>query len=431
MDEMKIQSNLVFDKVSGDLVGFIDLGDPMTNFSNLTDEDPTATHALAFLVRGLCTDLKHIIAYFFTGNVTSFQLTPLFCRTVAVLELSLSLCVCAAVNDGASPNRRFFRLHSQLAGEVDCDVVYKISNVFAPPRSIFFFPDSPYLVKTARNCLYSSGFGSHTRLMWNDGEYLVFQHITDLFHSDQRFALHALPKLTLDHIALTSFSKMKVRLAVQVLSKSVAISLQETERDDVTGTAEFCDMMNKFFDCTNVRSLTEHVRKMNSLIMPYESPEDERLTWLKDVFLNYLDNWKQSISTREGNYTPDERQRMFLSSQTYEGLKITVNSHIKIIKFLLAERFKYVLTERFMQDVLEDCFGHQREKGRRSDNPTAQQFGYNDLTIASQQDIAPVIRGNVGGRYEKTKCRTSAEAKKKMSKLPLGTELITVQYTIP
>lgn len=31
MGEMKIQSNLVFDKVSGDLIGFIDLGDPMTN----------------------------------------------------------------------------------------------------------------------------------------------------------------------------------------------------------------------------------------------------------------------------------------------------------------------------------------------------------------------------------------------------------------
>ncbi len=37
-------------------------------------------------------------------------------------------------------------------------------------------------------------------------------------------------------------------------------------------------------------------------------------------------------------------------------------------------------------------------------NPTAQQFGYNDLTIAAQRDIAPVIRGNVGGRYEKKKC---------------------------
>ena len=31
------------------------------------------------------------------------------------------------------------------------------------------------------------------------------------------------------------------------------------------------------------------------------------------------------------------------------------------------------------------------------------QFGYNDLMIAAQRDIAPVIRGNVGGRYEKKK----------------------------
>ena len=107
MDEMKIQSNLVFDKVSGDLIGFIDLGDPMTNFANLSDDDPIATHALAFLVRGSCNDLKHIIAYFFTGNVTSFQLMPLFWRTVAVLEASLNLHVCAAVNDGASPTESF------------------------------------------------------------------------------------------------------------------------------------------------------------------------------------------------------------------------------------------------------------------------------------------------------------------------------------
>ena len=133
MDEMTIQSNLVFDKVSGDLVGFINLGDPMTNFADL-QEDPIATHALAFLVRGLCPDLKHIIAYFFTGNVTSFQLMPLFWRTVAVLEEPLNLYVCAAVNDGALPNRKFFRLNCKLANKAD--IVYKTPNIFAPLRFI-------------------------------------------------------------------------------------------------------------------------------------------------------------------------------------------------------------------------------------------------------------------------------------------------------
>ena len=73
-----------------------------------------------------------------------------------------------------------------------------------------------------------------------------------------------------------------------------------------------CEMINGFYDCTNVRSLTEHVRKNNAFIKPYESAEDERLTWLKDVFLKYLESWKQSTLEREGEYTPDERQKMFL-----------------------------------------------------------------------------------------------------------------------
>jgi hypothetical protein len=50
---------------------------------------------------------------------------------------------------------------------------------------------------------------------------------------------------------------MKVKLAVQVLSRSVGIGLRESGDEDVIGAAELCDMMNGFFDCTNVRSLTE------------------------------------------------------------------------------------------------------------------------------------------------------------------------------
>ena len=98
----------------------IDLGDPMTNYAYL-EEDSVASHALVFLVSGLCPDMKQVIAYFVTGDVTSFQLMPIFWKAISVLELSLNLWVCAAVNDGASPNRKFFRLHSNLAQDLKCD----------------------------------------------------------------------------------------------------------------------------------------------------------------------------------------------------------------------------------------------------------------------------------------------------------------------
>jgi len=63
-DEMKILSNLVFDKVSGELIGYTDLGDPDINFGTLEKVDELASHVLVFLVRGICTDLKFSLAYF-------------------------------------------------------------------------------------------------------------------------------------------------------------------------------------------------------------------------------------------------------------------------------------------------------------------------------------------------------------------------------
>ena len=37
----------------------------MTNIANLEEEDAMASHALKFLVRGLYTNVKQVIAYFF------------------------------------------------------------------------------------------------------------------------------------------------------------------------------------------------------------------------------------------------------------------------------------------------------------------------------------------------------------------------------
>ena len=38
--------------------------------------------------------------------------------------------------------------------------------------------------------------------MWNNGKYLLFRHIADLFYSDQEFALDSLPKFTMDQSLL-------------------------------------------------------------------------------------------------------------------------------------------------------------------------------------------------------------------------------------
>ena len=64
-----------------------------------------------------------------------------------------------------------------------------------------------------------------------------------------------------------------------------------------------------------------------------------------------------------------EKDKMFLSWKTYEGLQITVHSIIEAVKYLLGIGMSFVLTKRFHQNVLEECFGRHRSLGRRNDNP--------------------------------------------------------------
>jgi hypothetical protein len=84
----------------------------------------------------------------------------IFWDAVAILELSCNLQVIATVSDGASPNRKFYRMHQLIDAtleESDDGIVYRTINLYAPERYIWFFADVPHLIKTSRNCIYHSG----------------------------------------------------------------------------------------------------------------------------------------------------------------------------------------------------------------------------------------------------------------------------------
>ena len=155
-DEMKIQQSLVFHKHSGELIGYVDYGDPEKDFSTFDNEDDLATHVMVYYVRGLASDLKFALEYFATRNIYSIYIMPTFWEAISILEYTCNLPVIAGVSDGASQNRTFYRMHSSLVDHPDADVVYKTVNLFAPDRYICFIADAPHLMKTARNTLYHS-----------------------------------------------------------------------------------------------------------------------------------------------------------------------------------------------------------------------------------------------------------------------------------
>ena len=111
-DGMKIQEDLVWEKNSGELIGFIDLGDEDLNFAIFKDTNQIATHVLVFLIRSIVNPLSFSLTNLATSGIAAFQLFPIFWRAVAILEITCNLKVIAAVADGASPNRKFYQMHS-------------------------------------------------------------------------------------------------------------------------------------------------------------------------------------------------------------------------------------------------------------------------------------------------------------------------------
>ena len=155
--------------------------------------------------------------------------------------------------------------------------------------------------------------------MWNNDKYMLWEHLSRLYYLDLDIRLHQLPKLTVEHIQLKSFTKIKVSFALQILSNMVAQALQHYySSGEASETAKFRKMMNNFFDCMNVCSTAEHERRCNPMLAPYQHTDDSRFNWLKNEFLPYLASWKASVDLREGPFSDDDRGRIFfLSVQTF------------------------------------------------------------------------------------------------------------------
>ena len=165
---------------------------------------------------------------------------------------------------------------------------------------------------------------------------------------------------------------------------------------------------------------------------------------MENTFLKYINDWKES--TVDDKISKDEQAKRCLSYQTIEGIRITGTFHLhhnfivslswwilrprqiyRTVIFLLFNQMyqtviilycdlflvrsflglipellridgvKYVLTDRFNQDPLEEHFGKQRTKGGGVDNPTILQYMYNERKIiVSKSDM--IIKGNTRGR---------------------------------
>ena len=61
------------------------------------------------------------------------------------------------------------------------------------------------------------------------------------------------------------------------------------------------------------------------MLAPLRSVNDQSFSWLRHIFLKSFQDWLNSVQHCQEHFTKDIDQKMFISWQTYEGLKIRVN----------------------------------------------------------------------------------------------------------
>lgn len=239
LDEISLKCGLKYCKREDRVIGYEDFGTG-------NESQKVANHALVLMARGLFDRWKQPIAYFFAHNsspaVKRHELVAESIRRLRSVGFTVQCVIC----DQGATNRQMFSMFGVTVDEpfvdVDGDVVH-------------FMYDPPHLVKCIRN-----NFMKYD-IMFNENR-VRWQHVLDFYNRDSRQKLKLAPKLTDKHFNLPPFAAMRVRLATQIFSHSVAAGMYThvslgTLEPDAEYTAQFVDMVDGLFDCFNTGNLRD------------------------------------------------------------------------------------------------------------------------------------------------------------------------------
>ncbi len=326
-DEMSLKTNLTYNASQDVIQGFEDFGPFGDGGMQI------ANSALVFMVKGLCAKWKQPIGYFLSHNT-------------APAEKLKALVVRVVICDQGSTNQQMFRLFGVSADKPCVN--------FCGKQVVFMF-DPPHLLKNVRNNLMKHDFViGDKRVCW--------KYIKQLYESDSSLKIRMAPKLTKKHIELPAFSAMRVCLAAQVLSHTVAagiytyITLGKLP-DDASSTAEFVKTVDGLFDCFNSRNLYDK----KALRRPVtDASASSHWSHLEEC-VSQLKALKVVGSNRP--------------SPCFEGWVLSINA-LKLLWSVVHDEHSvsYLLTSRLNQDSLENFFSLIRSRGGHRDNPDAVHF---------------------------------------------------------
>lgn len=323
----------------------------------------------------------YITGYFLQNKITGGMLAELI-NTALHSCKSSELRVRGVAFDGASTNFSALNtLGCNFNGGSYNDIVTKFESGEAE-HPIHAIPDACHMLKLARNSLATLG-----AFKVND-QLIEWKYIDQLHTMQNEIGLKFANKLSKTHIEWQK-NKMKVKLAAQTLSSSVADALQflldagVPEFKECGPTIEFIRKIDRLFDFLNGR---------NPFGKGFKKPiYGDNIGFLKRMIIPIVE---YLFTLCEPNGTPLYRgiRKTFVI-----GFTAAVRSVFSIAEELLLcpnSYFKYLLTYRFSQDHIELLLSRIRKRFGNNNNPTVREFKMAMKQILMKNSISASSSGN-------------------------------------
>jgi DNA transposase THAP9 len=355
-DEMSLKELVAYDARADQFHGFVELGDVEEKLDHKTATAFT-NQALVVMMRGIKKNFKQVLGYYFTKDAASAEALKKILINVIKKITEAGFIPKVVVCDQAVGNVKL----RKLLGVTDENPVLEVDNNF-----VYFLYDAPHLLKSVRNNFKKYNFKS------GDVEY-SWKYIEEFYEKDVHMSLRLAPKLTKRHIDLPPFTSMRVCLAAQVLSHSVATGILThvalgSMPTVATHTSTFIENMDKLFNCFNSSQI---FGQTNSFKKPMSSSSQH---W------KFLDEMKLLL---EGITIMNRTKK---TPPCIKGWISNITA-LKLLCLNLEDNygFKYILTRRLTQDCIENLFSVLRGKGGCNVTPDA--FAFKScirLTMANQ-----------------------------------------------
>lgn len=355
LDEMSIRKHIAWDGKK--FRGFVDHG------NGLYDDDslPYAKDVLVLMVVCINSGWKVPCAYFFVDGLSGAEranIVKICIQRVSYTGAKVVSLTC----DG--PSCHFTMLRELGASMIPGCLTANFEHPSNKTERIYVLLDVCHMLKLVRNTFADWGI-----LVDGDGGKIKWQYIIALQKLQQNEGLRLGNKLKLAHIKWQQ-QKMKVNLAAQALSSSVADAIQYCaenlklkEFKGCAPTVRFLRMFDRLFDILNSR---------NPLAKGFKSALRIANKFVWDPFLSECFTYIMQLKTTDSTPMHISRRKT-----GFVGFLACIQSTKGLFDNLVGRAnapLSYLLMYKFSQDHLELFFSAVRTAGGCNNNPTAQQF---------------------------------------------------------